>query len=176
MIAATIHRPQADEHAPYYARYIDLVPAGDLIAILRDQVLDTYRLLNGLPEEKANFAYAPGKWTVKDVIAHISDAERVFAYRALCFARGEQAGLPAFDENAYAVEARAGRRALADLLMEFQVVREATVQLARGLDEEMLARRGVASNHEISVRALLYITAGHERHHVSILRERYGLS
>lgn len=175
MTAHTIIRPKADEHAPYYARYIDLVPAGDLIAILREQMVDTCRLLDGVPEDKANYAYAPGKWTVKDVIAHVADAERVFAYRALCFARGESAPLPSFDENAYAAMARATRRPLSDLLMELQVVREGTVQLARGLDEEALARRGVASNHGISVRALLYITAGHERHHAAILRERYGL-
>ena len=171
----TIPRPAADEHNPYYSKYIDQVPDGDLVSMLREQCMDTVSMLRGLSEEKANYAYEPGKWTVKEVIGHISDAERVFAYRALSIARNDKASLPSFDENAWVPEGNFGARSLGDLLEEFQVVRASTVQLARHLSDDVLARRGTASGHTISVRALFYITAGHERHHVALFRERYGI-
>jgi hypothetical protein len=173
MSTVTIPRPQADEHVEYYARYISQVPDGDLIAMLRDQIMETVGLLRGLSPEQGDYAYAPGKWTIKEVIGHLSDAERVFQYRALTFARSPGTALPGFDENAWVPAGNFGGRTLGDLLEEYQVVRAATVQLARHLDEETLKRRGSANGNDISVRALLYIIAGHERHHVALFRERY---
>jgi hypothetical protein len=173
MSTVTIQRPQADEHVEYYSRYISQVPDGDLIAMLRDQIMETVGLLRGLSSEQGNYAYAPGKWTIKEVIGHLSDAERVFQYRALTFARSPGTALPGFDENAWVPAGNFGVRTLDDLLEEYQVVRAATVQLARHLDEETLKRRGSANGNDISVRALLYIIAGHERHHVALFRERY---
>jgi hypothetical protein len=173
MSTVTIPRPQANEHVEYYARYISQVPDGDLIAMLRDQIMETVSLLRGLPRAKGDYAYAPGKWTIKEVIGHLSDAERVFQYRALTFARAPGTALPGFDENAWVPAGNFGVRTLDDLLEEFQIVRAATVQLARHLDEETLKQRGTANGNEISVRALLYIIAGHERHHLALFRERY---
>lgn len=169
----TIPRPQADEHVEYYGRYISQVPDGDLIAMLRDQIVDTIGLVSGLSEQQADYAYAPDKWTIKEVIGHLSDAERVFQYRALTFARSPGSSLPGFDENAWVPAGKFGVRTLGDLLDELQIVRASSVQLASHLDEETLKLRGSANGAEISVRALLYIIAGHERHHAALLRERY---
>ena len=127
----------------------------------------------GFTKSKGDFAYAPGKWTIKQVVGHICDAERIFAYRALRFARGDVAPLPGFDENAWMPAARFDARPLGDLAAELDAVRRATLALLRTFDADALARRGTANNKEISVRALAYVIAGHERHHVGILRERY---
>jgi hypothetical protein len=173
MSTVTIPRPQADEHLEYYGRYISQVPDGDLIAMVRDQIVETVGLLRGLSPAQADYAYAPGKWTIKEVIGHLSDAERVFQYRALTFARSPGTSLPGFDENAWVPAGNFGARTLEDLLEEFQIVRASSVQVARHLDEVTLKNRGSANGHDISVRALLYIIAGHERHHAALLRERY---
>jgi uncharacterized damage-inducible protein DinB len=173
MTQTTIARPKADEFYDYYGKYIEKVPDADLTSLLREQAVETVTLLQGLTPHQANYAYAPGKWTVKEVVGHISDAERIFAYRALRIARKDETPLASFDENAYVANAEFGHRPLGDLLEELQVVRASTIHLAKSLDEEALARRGTASGHGISVRALLYIIAGHERHHVALLRERY---
>lgn len=168
----TIPRPQAGEHSPYYSKYIDQVPDGDLVSMLREQLMDTVALLRNVGD-RADYAYAPGKWTVKEVIGHLSDTERVMSYRAMCIARNDKTNLPSFDENAFVANANFGRRTLGDLLEELQVVRAATIHLGKHLDSEELARRGTASGNEISARALFYIIAGHERHHVALLREKY---
>jgi hypothetical protein len=173
MSTVRIPRPQADEHIAYYGRYISQVPDGDLVAMLRDQAMETVALLRTVPREREDYAYAPGKWTIKEVVGHMIDAERVFAYRALTFARAPGTALPGFDENAWVPAGKFGRRTLADLLDEFQIVRASTVQLASHLDDEDLTNHGTANGAEISVRALLYIAAGHERHHVALFRERY---
>jgi hypothetical protein len=175
MTLATIPRPQADEHVPYYGRYIALVPEGDLISILQDQMETTSRALRAIPAAKADFAYADGKWTVKEVIGHMGDVERIMSYRALRFSRGDATALPGFDENTYVPAANFGRRTIDDLVDDLETVRAATIRLLRPLDEDALARRGSANGAEISVRALAYIIAGHERHHVNVLRERYGV-
>jgi DinB family protein len=173
MMHATIARPKADEFFEYYGRYIDKVPDVDLISLLREQAVETVTTLQGLTPQQANYAYAPGKWTVKEVIGHISDAERIFAYRALRIARQDTTPMESFDENAYVANGNFGARPLPDLLEEMQVVRASTIHLARSLDADAMARRGTASGHGISVRALFYIIAGHERHHADLLRERY---
>ena len=168
-------RPGTDEYLPYYDRYVALVPDGNLVELLAGQNRDTIQLLRGVDDKRGLFAYAPGKWTVKEVMGHLSDAERVFAYRALRFARGDAQALAGFDENAYAPAGRFNDRPLADLIDEFQSIRASTVHLFRHLNEDELARRGIANNNPISVRALGFVIAGHERHHVKLLRERYGL-
>jgi len=136
---------------------------------------ETVRLLRGIGDEKARFAYAPGKWTVKEVVGHINDAERIFAYRALRFARGDEQPLTGFDENVYAPAGRFNDRSIGDLLDEFEAIRAATIHLFRNLNDDELARRGTANNNPITVRAIAYVVAGHERHHVKLLHERYGV-
>jgi hypothetical protein len=166
-------RPEPSEFAPAYANYIRQVPDGDLLATLERQLQDTRAALAGLTESQADFAYAPGKWTIKEVLGHVTDGERVFAYRALCFARGDSTPLPGFDEQAWTPASGASSRTLADLLEELAAVRDSTLALLSHLPADAPLRRGTANGNEISVRALAWIIAGHERHHLRILRERY---
>jgi hypothetical protein len=173
MIVTTIPRPQPDEHAPYYSRYIDRVPDGDLLTLLTTQVSDTASMLASVTGDRENFAYGPGKWSIKEVVGHLADTERVFAYRALRVARNDKIDLPGFDENAWVPNGGFANRTLTDLIEEYRDVRKSTLHLARHLGPEALERRGSANGQPISVRALLYIIAGHERHHADLLRERY---
>jgi hypothetical protein len=169
-------RPTSDEHNPYYSKYIALVPDDNLsiAGILADQHHDTVDLLRKA-KSKGDHAYAPGKWTVKQVIGHVSDSERVFAYRALRFARGDETALPGFDQDTFMAGSNFQSRTMEDLLEELWSVRAATLSLAKSLPESALSKRGTASGSPVTVRALLYIIAGHERHHVGILKERYGV-
>ena len=173
MTKPSYERPETSEYAPFYAGYIAQVPEGDLLDLLERQGEETTRLLAGLPASRGDFAYAPGKWTLKEVLGHIADAERVFAYRALRFARGDVTPLASFDEQAWTPDSGARSRTVADLGEELRAVRAATLALLRHLPAEAPTRRGTASGREISVRALAWIIAGHERHHLRILRERY---
>lgn len=166
-------RPASDEHAPYYASYVAQVPDGDVIATLAEQIGETLDLLRPLGDEQALFRYAPGKWSVKDVLTHMIDAERVFMYRALSFARGATDSLPSFDENAWAPAAEADAVPLDELLDEFAAVRSATVSMLAHFPPDAWRRRGIASGKGVTVRALAWITAGHERHHRRVLQERY---
>lgn len=166
-------RPGADEHAPYYAKYISLVEGEDILAVLHRTPPPVVALLSGMSEEKADYRYAPGKWSVKEVLGHLADAERIFAYRALRISRRDQTPLPGFEQDGYVAAGGFGQRSLARLLAEFSTVREATLALLESLDPEAWTRTGVASNHPVSVRAVAYMTAGHELHHAAILRERY---
>ena len=174
MTTIPIARPGADEHSAYFGKYVERVPEGDLMALLREQIVETAALLRRT-RDRADFAYAPGKWSVKQVVGHLADVERVMAYRALWIARNDQTPLPGFDENAWVDNANFGSRTLDDLVDEFEVVRASTVQLAGHLDPDAFARRGTSNGNPMSVRALLYIIAGHERHHVALFRERYNL-
>jgi uncharacterized damage-inducible protein DinB len=169
-------RPTSDEHIPYYGKYIALVPDDNLPIArhLADQHHETIDVLRKA-KAKGDHAYAPGKWTVKEVIGHICDAERIFAYRALRFSRGDSTELPGFDENAYVANSNFRSRTMEDLLEELWAVRAATLSLAKYLPESALSMRGSANGAPVTVRALLYIIAGHERHHLGILRERYGV-
>jgi uncharacterized damage-inducible protein DinB len=173
MTTAAIPRPDVAEYAPYYGRYIDKVPDGDLLRTLEDQGRETQRLLAGLSEAQALHRYAAGKWSIKEVIGHVADAERVFAYRALRFARADDTALPGFDEQAWVPAGRFDARSLKDLAAELDAVRRATIALLRGLGPDALARRGTASDNAVSVRAIAWIIAGHERHHMALLHERY---
>ncbi|HEV8599116.1 MAG TPA: DinB family protein [Gemmatimonadales bacterium] len=166
-------RPDASEYAPFFAAYIAGVPEGDLLARLESQLRETIGALAGLPESQGDYAYAPGKWTLKEVLGHMADAERVFCYRALRFARGDASPLTSFDEKLWVPNSGAGARSVADLQDELRVVRAATLALLRHVPPEAAERRGSVSGKEVSVRALAWIIAGHERHHLRILRERY---
>ncbi|MBM3908634.1 MAG: DinB family protein [Gemmatimonadetes bacterium] len=173
-IAAAV-RPEADEFAPFYAGYVAAVPDGDVTRTLAEQGDALLTRLKGLSEAQASSAYAPGKWTVKEVMCHITDTERIFAYRLLRIARGDTTPLASFDENAYAAECGANDRSFDTLLGEFAAVRGATLALLRWLPESAWTRRGTASGKEISVRGLAWIATGHERHHAKVLAERYGV-
>ena len=174
MTTAAIPRPEPSEYLAYYETYISKVPAkGSLLTILEDQRRETQQLLAGLSETKALHRYAPGKWSIKEVVGHVADTERVFCYRALAFGRADANSLPGFDEKAWVPAGRFDARSLQGLAAELDAVRRATIALFSGLDGDALARRGTANNNPITVRALAWIIAGHERHHVAILRERY---
>jgi len=173
MSIATTVRPAQDEFATYYAPYVAAVPDGDITRTLAQQGELLLSRLKDLDEAQANHAYAEGKWTVKEVVQHITDAERIFAYRMLRIARGDATPLASFDENAYAAAGGANDRSLETLLGEFAAVRGATLALLRWLPEAGWVRRGTASGKEVSVRGLAWITAGHALHHERVLRERY---
>ena len=166
-------RPAPGEYAEFYAKYVARVPTGDITALLRDQLADTRNLLRGVPPGEADRGYAPGKWTIKEVVGHLCDAERIFAYRALRIARADRTPLPGFDENEFVATASFGERDLGHLLEEFTLLRNSTIALFRGLPHEAWPRRGVASDNEVSVRAIAAIIAGHELHHREILETRY---
>jgi hypothetical protein len=168
-------RPTPDEYAPFFGGYIHRVPPGDLVTILRAQITDTLTLFRNVPEPRGDYAYATGKWTIKEVIGHLCDVERVMSYRALRFARADSTPLAAFDENTYAPEGRFGARSIKSLTDEFAAVRNSTVALFDGLPAEAWPRTGTASGNPLSVRAVACIIAGHERHHLEILRNRYSL-
>jgi hypothetical protein len=166
-------RPDPGEYDEYYARYISLVPDGDLLSMLAAQGRETAGVLRGVPEARGDFAYAPGKWTLKEVVGHVTDTERVFSYRALRIARGDQTPLASYDQNAWAPQSGATARTLADLVDELETVRRATLALLAHLPAEAPPRRGTASGKGITVRALAWIIAGHELHHLGIIRGRY---
>jgi hypothetical protein len=171
-----IPRPGAGEHLAYYSTYIAKVPGDDALTALSSHLESWQGSLRRLTEAQGLHRYAPGKWSVKEVINHVSDGERVFAYRALRFARADATPLPGFDENAWAPSAGSDRRPVADLVDELLAVRASTVALFRSFDAEAMARIGTANQAPISVRALGWIIAGHAIHHQSILRERYGIA
>ena len=167
-------RPETDEYAPYYAKYLERVRADDIALTLEDSARETAALLRSdVARARADYRYAEGKWSVKEVIGHIADAERVFAYRMLRFARADETALPGFDENAYVPAGKFDARTLDDLLDEFLAVRNATLARVRGIPEAAWVRRGLASENVMSVRALAHVIPGHELHHRALLEQRY---
>lgn len=168
-------RPTPAEYAPFYAGYVALVPEADIISVLDQQARDVRDLAARVAVDRELFRYAPGKWSLRQVMGHLGDGERVFGYRAMCISRGEQAPLPSFDENIYVDAGRFESDTLAALADEFLHLRAANLVLLRRLDGEAWARAGTASGTPVSVRALAFIMAGHVRHHLAILRERYGV-
>ena len=167
-----INAPQPEEYAPYYAGYVNLVGDEPILEILEGLKDSTYEFLKSLPPQKADYAYAEGKWTIKEVLGHMTDAERTFGYRVLCFSR-EETVLPGFDQDVYSLKATFNSRSLEDLADEFRAVRESNLYLFRSLTRQQQTQKGIASGNPVSVRALLYISAGHELHHLNILKERY---
>ena len=170
-----IERPERSEYADFYAGYIAALPPGDILEILERQK-DQLRHLARAAADRETFRYAPGKWSIREVVGHLIDAERVFSYRALCFSRGDETPLPGFDENFYVAHARFDDRTLSTLIEELTLLRSANVLSFRELSPEELARMGVANTYPVSVRALAFILAGHLEHHFEVLRERYGIA
>jgi uncharacterized damage-inducible protein DinB len=169
-----IEKPVAGEYAPYADRYIGLLPDDGLVLQhMRDNLKATRDFILSLPEEKLAFRYVEGKWTIKEILVHVIDDERIYAYRALRFARNDQTALPGFEQDAYALHSGANARGAGDILEELATVRRATVALFDGFDDEALTRTGVADGNRVSVRALAYHIAGHELRHVRIIKERY---
>ena len=166
-------RPQEGEFNPYYSKYIGLVPDGDIVKTLRQQLPETLSLLESIPEERAGYRYAEGKWSVKQLLAHLTDAERIFVYRALCIARGDTQPLPGFEEDEYVRGAAFDSLPLAKIIAEFETVRAATLSFFDNLDDAAWAKKGNANGSGVSVRAIAYILAGHERHHRQVLKDRY---
>jgi hypothetical protein len=174
--ALMVEKPLETEYAPFYAGYVGLVPESDVLAVLEGQSGEMRRLLRPVPAEKETDRYAEGKWSFRQVLGHLVDAERVFGHRAFCISRGEPAALPSFDENAYVAAARSDQIPLRELLDELALVRRANLIVLRRLEPREWARIGTASGKPVSVRALAFIMAGHLRHHQDVLRARYGLS
>jgi uncharacterized damage-inducible protein DinB len=169
-----IQKPQEGEYAPYAIQYIGLLPDDGLVLEhLKHNLEATQTFLRSLPEDKLLYRYAIGKWTIKEIIQHIADDERIYAYRALRFARNDQTELPGFDQDNYTRYAGANRRTLDELLAELASVRDATLSLYNGLADDMLRRAGIASGNVMSVRAIVYHIAGHELRHMNVIRERY---
>jgi len=169
----SIARPAPTEYAPYHEKYVSLIPEGDIVNTLTQQAGTMLKLLRGIPEAQANSRYATEKWSIKEVVGHIIDCERIFAYRALRFARNDPSPQPGFDQDDYVRNAGFGDLQLADLASEFECVRHASVYLFKSLTEEAWLRTGNANGADLSVRAMAHIMAGHELHHVGILRTRY---
>src|SRR5262249_49311650 len=170
-----MQRTRATEYAPYFERYVALVPENNIVEAMEAQIGEMQRLLGEVPESQANMRHPPYTWTIKEVVGHLTDTERIFCYRALRFARADKTPLPGFDENAYVPAANFNRFSLKDLAGEFEAVRRAHVSFFRGLNEEEWSRSGEANGNPMSVRALAYNIVGHVRHHAAIVRKRLGL-
>ncbi|MBS1689978.1 MAG: DinB family protein [Bacteroidetes bacterium] len=168
-----ISRPEEGEYAPYAISYISLVPDERVLYHLQQNNNALNKLIAAQSEDRLNKGYAPGKWTLKELMVHVTDTERIFAYRALCIARGEQALLPGFDENAYAAASDAQNRSIENIMVEYNSVRQASIALLSGFSDEVFLNIGNANNIPVSVRALAYQIAGHEMHHMNIIKERY---
>jgi hypothetical protein len=171
--SARATKPAKSEYLPYYERYIALVPDGDVVATLAAQINDTQAMLRSLPASVATYRYAPDKWSVNELVGHVIDSERNFAFRALRFARNDATPIPGFEQDDYVRNATFDAYPLLELVSELESVRQSTVFLLKHLEEAAWTRRGLANNAEVSVRALAYIIAGHELHHREILSARY---
>ena len=170
-----MQRPAASEHIPYYSNYIDLVPEGNLLEILTAQIATVTALTEGVTEERSGYRYAAGKWSLREMLCHILDSDRVFASRAMAFARGETQALPGYEQDDYIAASAADACNFAELGREFAALREGNVWMFRHLPAAAWTRTGIANNDRISVRALAYILAGHVIHHLRIVHERYGV-
>jgi hypothetical protein len=169
-------RPLENEYAPYYQNYVSQAPEDDILPAMRSQVDALDVLLEGVAPDRETYRYAEGKWSIRELVGHLIDGERMFGYRVLCIARGETQNLPGFDQDQYMLTAPFDRIDLEDLLSEFRLVRLSNIAMLRTLDEAAWMRMGTANDSAVSVRALVYIMVGHVRHHMNVLRERYGLA
>ena len=173
MSTAAIAKPNTSEYAPYYEKYVSRVPEGDIVGTLGKQLDETLAQIRAIPEARGNHRYAEGKWSIKELLGHVIDSERVFAYRALRFGRGDTTPLPGFEQDDFVRGADFNKRTLKDVADEFELVRRSTMALLASLEPSAWDRRGTANNDEVSVRGLAFIMAGHELHHVEVLRSRY---
>lgn len=170
-----MNRPEKSEYGEYYDRYISQVADADVVAELDNQPSDLKALFAGVQEERGTYAYAEGKWTLKEVLSHLIDGERIFAYRMLRISRGDETPIEGFEQDGYIENSNANNRTFAELLDEFDLQRRSNLLLINNLSDEASRRLGTASGFPVSVRALVYISAGHVRHHTAILKERYAL-
>ena len=168
-----MNRPETNEFAPYYNNYVSLITDEPITTVLEGQPGELSRLISGLPEEKGTYAYAEGKWTIKELLSHLIDGERIFAYRVLRISRGDKTPIEGFEQDGYIATSNANNRSFAELLEEFGLLRKANVLLVKNLSDESSRLMGTASDNPVSARALVYIMAGHVRHHQNILNERY---
>jgi len=166
-------RPNPGDYDPYFERYIKLIEGDDIIKILYEQNKITRELINSISDYKGNYRYSDGKWTIKEVIGHILDSERILAYRALSLARGEKKSLPGFDHEDYVREGNFNSRELLELCFEFKLLRESNLLQFKNFSEDMLCKKGFADEASVTVLALLYIIGGHEKHHLNVLEEKY---
>lgn len=167
-----IQKPQPQDYPTFYTTYIDLIN-DDVIKELKNQSTTFYAFIKNIPPEKADYRYAEGKWSVKEVIGHVMEVERIMSYRALAISRGDQQPLPGMDENSYIAHSNYANQDLADMAEEFLYLRKANIYLFKSFSPEMLDRKGIANKHPITVAALIYIIAGHLDHHAQVLRDRY---
>ena len=175
-ISSQMTRPQTTEAAPYYFKYIDLITSEDIVPTTESQMGETVQFLQSISEEKSLYSYAPGKWTIREVLNHVNDGERLFLWRAFWFARGFQDPLPSFEQDVAVQAAEANQTSWAQLVAEFRTVRWASISFFQNLPDAAWSRTGVASDNPFTVRALAYIIAGHLVHHTNVLREKYGIS
>ena len=166
-------RPLPNEYPSFYKHYVDNVKTDNIIKELRDQVIDIQAIISEIPEEKEEYLYAPGKWTIKEIIGHIIDTERVLGSRAMRFARKDKTHLPGYDENHFVANANFNNQTLYSLGHEFAIVREANLALFKTWNEEALSQVGVANGLEVTVRAMLFMIAGHATHHMNVIKEKY---
>lgn len=168
-----IAKPQREAAPPYYWTYIDLIAGEDLVAALSSNIAEALAVGRSISPEMEEYRYAPGKWSIKQVYSHLTDTERVMAYRALCFSRGDTSELPGFSEDDYAAAAHTEARTLADILNELHLVRQSTIALYQSMNDKMLDTKGIANKISTNPRAIGYMIAGHQLHHINILKERY---
>lgn len=166
-------RPAKTDYAEYYQKYIDLIEGDDIIHILVSLNNEASDVFNSFPQSKGNFSYSEGKWTVKEVAGHMMDTDRIFAYRALAIARGEKQPLPSFNQDEYVKNGKFGDRELSDLTYEYRLVRESNLLIFKGFDKSIYSNRGIAAGNEVTVLALMWMIAGHQKHHLNILKEKY---
>lgn len=166
-------RPSKADYAEYYQKYIDLIEGDDILQILSSLNSEASDICNSFSQTRGDYSYAEGKWTVKEVIGHMMDTDRIFAYRALAIARGEKQPLPSFNQDEYVKNGKFNMRNLSDLTYEYRIVRESNLQLFKGFDRSIYSNRGIAAGNEVTVLALMWMIAGHQKHHLNILKERY---
>jgi hypothetical protein len=169
-------RPQSTEAASYYFNYIDLITSDEIVPVMESQMDETLRFLEGISEEQSLTSYAPGKWTIRELLNHVNDGERIFLGRAVWFARGFQDPLPSFEQDVAVQAAKANQTPWSELVEEFRTVRLSTLSFFKHLPDEAWSRSGVASDNPVSVRAIAYIIAGHVAHHTQVLKEKYGIT
>ncbi len=168
-----MNRPKPGDYAQYYEQYISEIKGSNILKVLESQLSETIVLLKSVTEEKGNYKYAEGKWTIKEVIGHFTDTERIFAYRALCFARGETKVLPGFEQDDYVNSGKFNEKPLSDLINEFRLLRESNLVLFKSFNADSLAKAGRVEDNRVTVLAILFIIAGHTRHHLKIIEEKY---
>lgn len=168
-------KPQPEEYAPYYHRYISLVAEDDILSALTDQIDQVRQLVDRIPRDMERHSYAAGKWTVRELVGHVIDCERVFGFRAFCFSRLESESLPGFDQNEYVARSPYNDIPIADLVDEFVAVRLSNLIVLRRLGEREWGQSGIANRASASIRAMAYIMAGHVQHHLDVLHEHYGI-